>query len=89
MANDKLVVAHRGGSSKWRENTVDAVRHAIDCGADMVEFDVRRTADGELIVHHEEALGDCLLADIDCQSSAPVGGAGAQSRRRSIADQYR
>ena len=69
MANDKLIFAQRGGSSQWRENTVDAIQHAIDCGADMVEFDVRRTADGELIVHHDEALGDCLLADIDCQEA--------------------
>jgi glycerophosphoryl diester phosphodiesterase len=62
--NRKLIVAHRGGAP-WRENTVEAFRHAIACGADMIEFDVRRTGDGELIVHHDEAIGDRALAEID------------------------
>lgn len=38
------------------------MRDAIDLGADMVEFDVRRCADGELIVHHDESIQGKLLA---------------------------
>jgi glycerophosphoryl diester phosphodiesterase len=65
MPTTKLVVAHRGDHSRAHENTLEAFQSAIDIGADMVEFDVRRTRDGELIVHHDEAVADQLLAHID------------------------
>jgi glycerophosphoryl diester phosphodiesterase len=52
------VIAHRGASRAARENTVAAFRLAGELGADAVELDVRRTADGVLVVHH-----DCQLAD--------------------------
>ena len=49
------IIAHRGAhepeSPGVRENTVEAFRRAA--GADGVELDVRRTADGALVVHHE------------------------------------
>jgi len=48
-----LVVAHRGASSIAPENTLEAFEKAIEVGADMVEFDVRSTADGVLIVSHD------------------------------------
>jgi glycerophosphoryl diester phosphodiesterase len=47
-----LVIAHRGASREAPENTPAAFEAAIALGADAVEFDVRRTADGELVVHH-------------------------------------
>src|SRR5436190_14710082 len=48
-----LVAAHRGASLYARENSLEAAQMAIDLGADMVEIDVRRTADGVLILHHD------------------------------------
>lgn len=48
-----LVVAHRGASSIAPENTLEAFAKAIEVGADMVEFDVRSTADGVLVVFHD------------------------------------
>jgi glycerophosphoryl diester phosphodiesterase len=47
------VLAHRGGSGPWRENTVEAFTGALRAGADGVELDVRRCADGALVVHHD------------------------------------
>ena len=47
-----LVIAHRGASREAPENTPAAFEAAIAVGADAVELDVRRTADGELVVHH-------------------------------------
>ena len=41
-----------------RENTVEAFREAARLGADMVELDVRRTADGALVVHHDARVAD-------------------------------
>ena len=51
------IIAHRGASRDFPENTVAAFRGAIDQGADWVELDVRRTADGVLVVHHDADLG--------------------------------
>jgi len=50
------VIAHRGFSSKAPENTLAAVRAAIDVGADMVEIDVTLTADDHVVVFHDETL---------------------------------
>lgn len=54
-------IAHRGA---WRdpasggpvENTLEAVRDAITAGADMVEIDVRLTADGAPMLLHDDTL---------------------------------
>jgi glycerophosphoryl diester phosphodiesterase len=48
-----LVVAHRGASSEAPENTLAAFVKAIECGADMIEFDVRRARDGRLVISHD------------------------------------
>jgi glycerophosphoryl diester phosphodiesterase len=47
------VVAHRGDRTAERENTIAAFVAAGLSGASAVELDVRRTADDELIVHHD------------------------------------
>jgi glycerophosphoryl diester phosphodiesterase len=52
------IIAHRGASADYRENTVAAFRAAGPLGANWVELDVRRTADGALAVHHDPHLGD-------------------------------
>jgi glycerophosphoryl diester phosphodiesterase len=51
-----LVIAHRGASGIALENSLAAFRAAAPQGADAVELDVHATADGELIVHHDEAI---------------------------------
>jgi len=51
------VSAHRGGSESAPAGTYDAYRDALAAGADFVEFDVRRTADGELVAFHDPELG--------------------------------
>jgi glycerophosphoryl diester phosphodiesterase len=68
--NHKLVVAHAGGRSDAAPNTLDAFDHAISLGVDMIECDVRRTAEGELVVHHDEAISGRLLSAMDYATSA-------------------
>ncbi len=51
-----LVIAHRGASSLAPENTLAAVRKALDLKVDVVEIDVHRTADGELVVIHDATV---------------------------------
>jgi len=52
------IIAHRGASARYTENTVEAFQGAADLGADWVELDVRRTADGALAIHHDAHLAD-------------------------------
>ncbi len=47
------IVAHRGASQEAPENTLAAFAKAIEIGADMIEFDVRRASDGRLVVSHD------------------------------------
>ena len=53
-----LVIAHRGAPRLARENTVDSFRAAVASGAGGIELDVRRTAEGALVVHHDPTVGD-------------------------------
>lgn len=65
------VIGHRGAPRLARENTVAAFRAAAEVGADMVELDVRRTADGTLVVHHDAALSDARLIVESRRSDLP------------------
>jgi len=57
-----LVIAHRGASASELENSLAAFRAAAPQGADGVELDVHATADGELIVHHDETINGVHIA---------------------------
>jgi glycerophosphoryl diester phosphodiesterase len=56
MPGRPLVLAHRGACRRAPENTLEAFRLAGDLGADGVELDVRRTADGVLVVSHNPVV---------------------------------
>ena len=80
------VIAHRGASNAFPENTVAAFRGAHEMGADMVELDVRRTADGRLAIHHDAHLPDgraiCDVASGDLPpTSRPRRGASMRAER--------
>ncbi len=52
------VLAHRGASAYRPENTLEAYALAVEMGADGIEFDVRQSAEGTLVIHHDAELGD-------------------------------
>lgn len=54
--NMPLVIAHRGASGTAPENTMAAFRQAVEMGADMIELDVQRTKDGQVVVIHDATL---------------------------------
>jgi glycerophosphoryl diester phosphodiesterase len=67
-----LVYAHRGASAAEPENTVAAFRTAVRMGADGVELDVRRTADGFAAVVHDASLADGRpVADVPLDEVPP------------------
>lgn len=53
---EPLVIAHRGASEVAPENTASSIREAIRLGAKVIEFDVRVTTDGELVLFHDKEL---------------------------------
>ena len=66
------VWAHRGASAAERENTLAAFAAAVAMGADGVELDVRRTADGALAVHHDAVLADGrAVVEVDAADLPP------------------
>jgi glycerophosphoryl diester phosphodiesterase len=69
-----MVAAHRGFAAGAAENTVAAFTSAIDVGADMIEFDVRRTRDGELIAFHDPAIGRTPVSGLSRDDIAAVAG---------------
>lgn len=49
-------IAHRGAMLEAPENTLAAFRRAIELGADLIELDVHQTADGHVVVIHDETV---------------------------------
>ena len=56
QAPSPLVIAHRGGAHLRPENTLAAFAYAQTLGVDVLEMDVRRSADGELMVIHDATV---------------------------------
>jgi glycerophosphoryl diester phosphodiesterase len=59
-----LVIAHRGASARAPENTLSSISLALDLGADVVECDLRRTADGAIVLHHDKDVGGKSLKSL-------------------------
>lgn len=51
-----IVTAHRGFSGKYPENTLLAFEAAYKLGVDIIEFDVRESVDGELLIMHDSSV---------------------------------
>jgi glycerophosphoryl diester phosphodiesterase len=52
-----LVIAHRGYTRHFPDNTLEAFRAAREIGVDGVEFDIQETADGAFVVFHDGSIG--------------------------------
>ena len=63
------ISAHQGGSETAPGGTLLAYQRSVQTGAEYVELDIRRTADGELVVFHD----DHVPAGHDPDESIPVG----------------
>jgi glycerophosphoryl diester phosphodiesterase len=94
-----LVIAHRGASAYAPENTIPAFELAVRQGADMIELDVQRSADGVLVVFHDDTterwdgqrrlaaactLAELLALDIGGERVATLAEASAFARERGV-----
>ncbi len=57
-----IVFAHRGASTYEIENTLAAVKMAVDMGAKAIEFDIQMTKDRKLVLHHDFNIKNSKLA---------------------------
>ncbi len=53
---DRGICAHRGAMDTHPENTLAAFKEAVRLGAHMIEFDVRMSLDGHLLILHDETV---------------------------------
>lgn len=56
MLDASNVIAHRGWQDKYPENTLLGIQKAIDAGVLHIECDVQVSADGYLVLCHDEEL---------------------------------
>ncbi|NDJ63176.1 MAG: glycerophosphodiester phosphodiesterase, partial [Chloroflexi bacterium] len=75
-----LCIAHRGASAVAPENSAEAIQKAAELGADLVEVDLRSTADDAPVIAHDDSLKrvygvDGLISELslaELQARAPV-----------------
>lgn len=57
LTRNTVITAHRGFHMTAPENSERAAKLAVEAGADAIECDVHLTADGEVVVNHDETTG--------------------------------
>src|SRR5690348_13143818 len=50
------VIAHRGDSAHFPENTIPSFDRGLELGADAIEFDLRVSRDGEVVIIHDPTV---------------------------------
>lgn len=78
-----LRIGHRGACGHAPENTLASIDKAIALGCDLTEVDVRRTADGSLVLLHDERVdrttnGTGPVADMNLQDVRKLDAGGRQ-----------
>jgi glycerophosphoryl diester phosphodiesterase len=58
FSNEPMVLAHRGASGYAPEHTLEAIRVALEQGADAIEADVHLSRDGHVVLHHSGDLSE-------------------------------
>ena len=75
-AGKPVVTAHRGFSGHYPENTLLAFTKAVERGVDVVEFDVRESSDGALMIMHDVTL------DRTTDGKGPINGCSLAELKR-------
>ena len=66
LSMETKIISHRGRTSrKSSDNTLESINNAIDLNVDMVEVDIRRTKDSQIVCFHDPNIEDKYLRDLD------------------------
>ena len=57
-----MVAAHRSAHLVYPENSLAAIKDAIEIGADIIELDVRKTKDGVYVLLHDKNIDRTTIA---------------------------
>ena len=84
MKEEPLVIGHRGAMGHEVENTLASVQKAMELGVDMIEIDVFKIKNGEIVVFHDvylDRLTDTSgsIEDFDFQRLSQVKVAGGNA----------
>ena len=66
------ISAHKGGSERAEPATYEAYEHVLTSGAEYAEFDIRRTGDGTLVVHHDTRPGPGQREQLAAPDTCPA-----------------
>lgn len=66
-----LIIAHKGYSSAHQENSLNAFEAAMDAGADVIEADVRESADGTIVLSHDD-VADRTFDELKSKGIIPL-----------------
>jgi glycerophosphoryl diester phosphodiesterase len=82
-----LVIGHRGARARAPENTLEGIRAAARCRADLVEVDVRLSRDGSLVLMHDETVDRTTRGSgkVEELSLAELGSLGVPSLDEALA----
>ncbi|TFG18510.1 MAG: glycerophosphodiester phosphodiesterase [Promethearchaeota archaeon] len=64
-----MIIGHRGAFFEATQNTIRAFELAVECGAEMVEFDVHSTKDGHVVIIHDRTTEKVSDVHMDVQKS--------------------
>ena len=53
---DLRIIAHRGGTTQYPENSLAAIANAINLGVDAIEIDIRLCKDSTIVVCHDDNI---------------------------------
>jgi glycerophosphoryl diester phosphodiesterase len=93
-----LIIAHRGSSAYMPENTLAAFKLAVNQQADAIELDTQLTADGKVVVMHDDTVDrttngngrvkSMTLADMQALDAGSKSGKNVSERVPSLADVF-
>lgn len=83
MAHGIVRIAHRGASAEAPENTLCALRRALEIGVDAIEVDVRLTQDGVPVLMHDATV------DRTTDGRGPVSALSFEALRRLDAGRWK
>lgn len=76
-----IILAHRGGSFEFEENTMEAFRSSYEKGIRGFETDVRMTKDGRLVILHDDSLDRTYDAKGPVEETTAAALDGVKSRK--------